>query len=129
MEWKSDGTYSEDTWPDDAVLATDEEVATYWKKTPPSRQMLGRVAGRPTWVDLPAPTYDEMVAAAERQRQVLIDKAMQSIGVIQLKLQAGRKLTPAETIKLNATLDYIDVVTATDTSIAPDINWPERPAV
>ncbi|RDT13519.1 tail fiber assembly protein, partial [Enterobacter roggenkampii] len=58
----------------------------------------------------------------------LIDEAMQSISVIQLKLQAGRKLTTAETEKLNNTLDYIDEVTATDISTAPDITWPEKPA-
>ncbi|MDI5754536.1 tail fiber assembly protein, partial [Salmonella enterica subsp. enterica serovar Montevideo] len=44
-----------------------------------------------------------------------------SISLIQLKLQAGRKLTQAETTRLNAVLDYIDAVTATDTSTAPKI--------
>ncbi|RDT08869.1 tail fiber assembly protein, partial [Enterobacter roggenkampii] len=28
----------------------------------------------------------------------------------------------------NNTLDYIDEVTATDISTAPDITWPEKPA-
>ncbi|WP_282748892.1 tail fiber assembly protein, partial [Hafnia paralvei] len=41
--------------------------------------------------------------------------------------QAGRKLTQAETTRLNAVLDYIDAVTATDTSTAPDVIWPEPP--
>ena len=49
---------------------------------------------------------------------------MQSISIIQLKLQAGRALSDAEKNKLNMTLDYIDAVTATDTATAPDINWP-----
>ena len=47
--------------------------------------------------------------------------------MIQLKLQAGRKLTQAETARLNAVLDYIDAVAAIDTSIAPDVIWPELP--
>ena len=67
------------------------------------------------------------VEAAEAQRQSLIDAAMASISLIQLKLQAGRKLTQAETTRLNAVLDYIDAVTATDTSTAPDVIWPELP--
>ena len=67
------------------------------------------------------------VEAAEAQRQSLINAAMASISLIQLKLQAGRKLTQAETTRLNAVLDYIDAVTATDTSTAPDIIWPEQP--
>lgn len=127
--WKEDGSYSEAMWPTDAVLLTDDEIDEYWKKSPPAWQQLGVVSGRPAWVDLPAPTHEELVAAAERQQQELIDNAMQSISVIQLKLQVGRKLTAAETEKLNTTLDYIDEVTATDTSTAPDVNWPERPAV
>ncbi|HFI1376454.1 TPA: tail fiber assembly protein [Escherichia coli] len=67
------------------------------------------------------------VEAAEAQRQSLINAAMASISLIQLKLQAGRKLTQAETTRLNAVLDYIDAVTATDTSTAPDVIWPELP--
>lgn len=68
-----------------------------------------------------------VVEAAEAQRQFLIDTAMASIGLIQLKLQAGRKLTEAETTRLNAVLDYIDAVEETDTSTAPDIEWPSPP--
>lgn len=64
---------------------------------------------------------------AKQQQQSLIDSAMASIGMIQLKLQAGRKLTTAETARLNSVLDYIDAVEATDTSTAPDINWPLPP--
>ncbi|HCP9972950.1 TPA: tail fiber assembly protein [Escherichia coli] len=72
-------------------------------------------------------TYDELLREAEAQRQSQIDAAMASISLIQLKLQAGRKLTQAETTRLNAVLDYIDAVTATDTSTAPDVIWPVPP--
>ncbi|MFM2530836.1 tail fiber assembly protein, partial [Escherichia coli] len=67
------------------------------------------------------------VESAENKRQQLINDAMQSISFIQLKLQAGRKLTQAETTRLNAVLDYIDAVTATDTGTVPGIIWPEFP--
>ncbi|MBY8648525.1 tail fiber assembly protein [Escherichia coli] len=77
------------------------------------------------WVTDTEAQHSAAVDAAEAQRQSLIDAAMASISLIQLKLQAGRKLTQAETTRLNAVLDYIDAVTATDTSTAPDINWPE----
>ncbi len=65
--------------------------------------------------------------AAEVKRQSLIDAAMASISLIQLKLQAGRKLTQPENTRLNAVLDYIDAVAATDSSSAPDVIWPELP--
>ena len=79
------------------------------------------------WVTDTEAQHSAAVEAAEAQRQSLIDAAMASISLIQLKLQAGRKLTQAETTRLNTVLDYIDAVTATDTSTAPDINWPAPP--
>lgn len=79
------------------------------------------------WVTDTEAQHCAAVEAAEAQRQSLIDAAMASISLIQLKLQAGRRLTQAETARLNAALDYIDAVTATDTSTAPDVIWPELP--
>ncbi|WP_112875669.1 tail fiber assembly protein [Escherichia coli] len=79
------------------------------------------------WVTDTEAQHSAAVDAAEAQRQSLIDAAMASISLIQLKLRAGRKLTQAETTQLNAVLDYIDAVTATDTSTAPDVIWPELP--
>ena len=79
------------------------------------------------WVTDTEAQHGAAVEAAEAQRQSLIDAAMASISLIQLKLQAGRKLTQAETTRLNAVLDYIDAVTATDASTAPDIEWPVSP--
>ncbi|ELS5671393.1 tail fiber assembly protein [Escherichia coli] len=79
------------------------------------------------WVTDTEAQHSAAVEAAEAQRQSLIDAAMASISLIQLKLQAGRKLTQAETTRLNAVLDYIDAVKVTDTSTAPDVIWPELP--
>ncbi|HBV1526409.1 TPA: tail fiber assembly protein [Escherichia coli] len=79
------------------------------------------------WVTDTEAQHSAALDAAEAQRQSLIDAAMDSISLIQLKLQAGRKLTQAETTRLNAVLDYIDAVEATDTSTAPDVIWPELP--
>ncbi|QMD53369.1 tail fiber assembly protein [Citrobacter sp. RHB35-C21] len=124
--WKSDGTYSDKEWPDDAVLLSDSEALEFWKQNPPNGKTLGAVNGRPAWVDLPEPNYDELIEIAEQQRTRLIDDAMQSIAVIQLKLHAGRKLTGEETLRLNQALDYINEVEAADTSTAPDVSWPER---
>ncbi|EIE7462350.1 tail fiber assembly protein [Escherichia coli] len=79
------------------------------------------------WVTDTEAQHSAAVDAAEAQRQSLIDAAMVSISLIQLKLQAGRKLAQAETTRLNVALDYIDALTATDTSTAPDVIWPELP--
>lgn len=79
------------------------------------------------WVTDTEAQHGAAVKAAEIQRQSLIYTAMAPISLIQLKLQAGRNLTQAETTRLNAVLDYIDAVQATDTSTAPDVIWPEPP--
>ncbi|EOT1278016.1 tail fiber assembly protein [Escherichia coli] len=79
------------------------------------------------WVTDTEAQHSAAVEAAEAQRQSLIDAAMASISLIQLKLRAGRNLAQAETARLNAALDYIDAVEATDTSTAPDVIWPELP--
>ena len=79
------------------------------------------------WVTDTEEQHSAAVDAAEAQRQSLIDTAMASISLIQLKLQAGRKLTQAENTRLNAVLDYTDAVMATDTSTAPDVIWPVPP--
>lgn len=119
------------TWPADGIEVSDEDAITFNGSNEPTGKMLDYQNGTLCWVDRPAPemTKEQLIAIAEGKRESLIDQAMQSISVIQLKLQAGRKLTTAETEKLNNTLDYIDAVTAIDTATAPDINWPERPAV
>ncbi|HFL9506760.1 TPA: tail fiber assembly protein, partial [Escherichia coli] len=64
---------------------------------------------------------------ARQQRQQRVKQAMASVDLINLKLRAGRSLTPEETAKLNAVLDYIDELNALDISTAPEISWPEAP--
>ncbi|EIY6292176.1 tail fiber assembly protein, partial [Escherichia coli] len=54
------------------------------------------------WVTDTEAQHRAAVDMAETQRQSLIDAAMVSISLIQLKLQAGRKLTQAENTRLNA---------------------------
>ncbi|EJT8722737.1 tail fiber assembly protein [Escherichia coli] len=81
------------------------------------------------WVTDTVAQHSAAVGAAEAQRQSLIDTAMASISLIQLKLQAGRNLTQAETARLNAVLDYLDALEMVDTSSAPDIEWPTPPEV
>lgn len=78
------------------------------------------------WVVDTEAQHSAAVEAAETKRQSLIDTAMASISLIQLKLRAGRKLTQAETTQLNSVLDYIDELNAMDLTTAPDLNWPEK---
>lgn len=127
-EWKTDGTYPESKWPVDAVEATDDETAEFWKRNPPAGMILGDQSGRPAWIKLPEPTQDELIASAVIKRDSLIASSMRSINFIQLKLQAGRTLSEAEDNKLNTVIDYIDALSAVDLNSAPNIDWPELTA-
>lgn len=76
------------------------------------------------WVTDAAAQQAAAADDAEQYRAGLINAAMESIAVIQLKLQASRTLTDAEQNQLDRTLDYIDEVTLMSIESAPDIAWP-----
>lgn len=63
--WKNDGTYTDASWPLEAVLISEEEQSIYWKQSPPEGKQLGSENGRPAWVDSPLPSLADL-AGAER---------------------------------------------------------------
>ena len=122
--WRDNGMYTEENWPDDAVLMTPEEMEEYYGKGSPPGMMLGSKDGRPAWVELP---HEMQVNIAAFKKQSLMDAANQKISVWQTKLLMGRKLTETEMGQLNLWMDYIDVLDAIDPSDAPEIEWPVEP--
>jgi Caudovirales tail fibre assembly protein. len=79
------------------------------------------VNGRPT---LEKPTIDYVAVATSRKNEI-IREAMQSINVIQMKMQSGRKLTSDEECVRDRVLDFIDEIESLDLTKAPDITFPE----
>ncbi|ENR0228025.1 tail fiber assembly protein [Enterobacter roggenkampii] len=118
------------SWPEDGV-AVDDAVASEFMGEPPEGKM--RVAGNdgyPIWVDKPEPTYDELVAAADAEKQERIDQANEYMNSKQWPGKAAMgRLKDNEKAQYNAWLDYLDELEAVDTSTAPDITWPTPPAV
>lgn len=115
------------TLPEDLMEISDEAFQQYFIEMPPAgKYRAASEDGSPEWVDIAQPSKDALISIAEQERQNRIDTALNLIAVIQLKLQAGRKLTTEETASLNNVLDYIDAVNNTDISMAPDIEWPEN---
>lgn len=112
--------------PEDAVAVSQETYDAMFEGQANGQMIATGADGGPVLMDKPLPSHEVMVEIAEQNRQSLIDSAMQSVSVLQLKLQAGRKLTTAEASRLNAVLDYIDEVNAVDTSTAPEIDWPQK---
>ncbi|HCQ7757343.1 tail fiber assembly protein [Citrobacter sp. 50677481] len=84
--------------------------------------------GLPAWGDIPPPTQDELVVAADVEKQSRIDQANAYMNSKQWpgKAAIGR-LKGDELVQYNLWLDYLDALEAVDTSSAPDINWPTPP--
>ncbi|HCE8953889.1 TPA: tail fiber assembly protein [Raoultella ornithinolytica] len=112
--------------PEDAVAVSQETYTAMFEGQANGKMIATGKDGGPVLIDKPLPSHEVMVEIAEQNRQALVESAMQSVGVLQLKLQAGRKLTTAEASRLNEVLDYIDKVNAVDTSTAPEIGWPQK---
>lgn len=123
--WKEDGTYSEGTWPEDAVEVSNEDAATYWRTAPPAGMMLGAVDASPVWVDIPLPSADELAATAERQKASLRTVADKEIAWRQDAVDAGIA-TETEASELQAWKLYRVQLMRVDAS---DPVWPETPAL
>ncbi|EIR2440184.1 tail fiber assembly protein, partial [Escherichia coli] len=63
------------SWPDDAV-EVDEQVYIEFSGLPPKGKI--RIAGEngfPAWSEIPPPTHEEQIAAAELKKQQLINQS------------------------------------------------------
>ncbi|ENN6548486.1 tail fiber assembly protein [Enterobacter hormaechei] len=118
-----------DSWPEDGV-AVDDAVASEFMGEPPEGKV--RVTGNdgyPIWVDKPEPTYEELVTAADAEKQERIDQANEYMNSKQWPGKAAMgRLKDSEREQYSAWLDYLDALEAVDTSSAPDIEWPIPPS-
>ena len=104
-------------------------VFTEFTQTPPpGKYRIAGGDGMPAWEDIPTPTHEQLIAAAETEKQSRIDKANDYINSKQWpgKAAIGR-LKGNELAQYNLRLDYLDALEAVDTSGAPDIEWPKQP--
>lgn len=123
--WKEEFDASE-SWPDDAVEVTDEIFAEF-SSDPPFGKMLGAGKdGLPAWIDIPAPSREELIAEAEQHKSALLIEAQATISLWQTELQLGI-ISDEDKASLIAWMNYIKAVQAVDTSKAPDITWPDKP--
>lgn len=116
------------TWPNDGVDVSDAIYFEYSGMPPEGKIRRPGDDGMPGWVDAPAKSKDELIAEAERYRQVLIAQANDYINSKQWtgKAAIGR-LKGDELAQYNLWLDYLDALEIVDVSPAPVIEWPEQP--
>lgn len=72
---------------------------------------------------------DSAISDAENKKRILINEATEYVNSKQWpgKAAIGR-LKGDELAQYNLWLDYLDALDVVDTSSAPDITWPEKPA-
>ncbi|WP_333498473.1 tail fiber assembly protein [Kluyvera sp. CHPC 1.2972] len=119
-----------DSWPEDGIDVEDS-IFIEFTGIPPEGMMRG-VSGdnMPLWIEQPEPTQDELIAAADVEKQDRIDRANVYMNGKQWPGKAAMgRLKDSEKIQYSLWLDYLDALEAVDTSSAPDINWPESPEV
>ncbi len=113
------------------LTGTTELPDNHWfftLETVPAGKLIAVEAGEPLLVDEPAPTGEELVAAADAQKQLLITAANDYMNSRQWpgKAAIGR-LKGVELTQYGLWLDYLDALDVVDTSTAPDIDWPAQP--
>ncbi|MGL5283974.1 MAG: tail fiber assembly protein [Plesiomonas shigelloides] len=126
--WKDDGTYTSESWPADTVLLTQEEADTYWKVSAPEGKQLGSTPdGRPCWVDIPPPSPEELITQADAVKSTLQREAEDAIKPLERAKSLGIA-TPQELVLLTEWEKYSVYLMRVDTSTAPNITWPVKPA-
>lgn len=83
-------------------------------------------SGLPVLLDLPEPTQDELIAAAEATRKSLVIEAQSAISLWQTELQLGI-ISDEDKASLIKWMKYIQALKTVDASTAPDIEWPVKP--
>ncbi|MDM2775694.1 tail fiber assembly protein [Citrobacter sp. Cpo142] len=113
-------------WPETGV-DVDESIFKEFTSSSPGKKRVAGDDGLPAWVDIPAPTHDELVEQAEAKRQSLLDEANKITADWRTELTLGI-ISDDDKAKLTEWMKYIKAVKAVDTSTAPDVIWPEKPA-
>ena len=125
-------------------LVTDHRGETVYRTSTGEPVTVSKLGEYPegTTVDAPSTPYDKWdgkkwvadddakhaadVAAAEQQKTNMLNAANSKISLWQTELQLGI-ISDDDKASLIAWIGYIKAVTATDTSTAPDIEWPVSP--
>ncbi|NWA23732.1 tail fiber assembly protein [Pseudomonas gingeri] len=72
------------TWPVDAIEMSEAEVSEFWCVQAPDGKLLGADAGgRPAWVDIPAPSVEELTSRAVALMNQYISAATVAIAPLQ----------------------------------------------
>lgn len=110
----------------DALDVSDSVAMEFMSDDPMGKVRVAGSDGYPAWGDIPPPTHEELVYQAEMRRQSLLDEANAIMADWRTELTLGI-ISDGDKAKLTAWMMYIQHVKAVDTSLVPDITWPDKP--
>ncbi len=113
------------TFPSDAMLV-ENAVFEEFTRVNSGKVRATNEKGLPVWIEAPEPTQTELIAEAEYQKQALLTEATAAIAPLQDAVDLGIA-TDEEREQLKKWKNYRVLINRVDTSIAPNINWPEKP--
>lgn len=116
------------TWPVDAIDITDAQATEFMGDPPEGKKREAGSNGAPEWVDIPPPTHDEEVEAAEQHRQQLLREIDEVTADWRVELMLG-DISDEDKDKLSEWMEYKKMVKAVDSSTAPAVTWPTEPAL
>ncbi|HGA2743197.1 TPA: tail fiber assembly protein [Enterobacter roggenkampii] len=116
-------------WPVDGVDVDESVFATYTGTAPSGKMMGADENGYPVWVSTPPLTREQQIAVAENEK---VSRIVEANSFMISKQWPGKaaigRLKGDELAQYNLWLDYLDELEAVNTSAAPDIEWPGKPA-
>ncbi|HCB1864667.1 TPA: tail fiber assembly protein [Citrobacter amalonaticus] len=111
------------------VIEVSDSVRDKYNFVVPDGKQLGCKNGRPAWVDIPPPTREELIAAAEQVRQQMLAHADITMLDWRTELMLG-EISDANKEKLSAWLAYKNEVKSVDVSTDhAHVSWPVPPEV
>lgn len=115
-------------WPTDGVSVADAVFNEFAAPAPVGKIRAAGRDGLPVWVDIPHPPREQLIVAAERNRQELLSYADRVIADWRTEL-ALDEISDGDKVKLSAWMAYkraVKAVSAED-AVAPDFAWPVQP--
>lgn len=115
--------------PDDLITVTDDMFIEYSSSPPGGKRRVAGNDGYPAWADTVPPTYEELVSAAEEERQQRLTHVDNVILDWRTELMLG-EISEAKRAKLSEWLAYKNDVKLVDVTINPEkVSWPALPEV
>ncbi|PFF93581.1 tail fiber assembly protein [Escherichia albertii] len=115
------------SWPEDAVMVEQSVYDEFAANRYPEDKI--RIAGEdgfPRWDNAPAPTEEQLIDGAENKRNKLMKAANAAIAPLQDAVELGIA-TDEEIVLLKEWKKYRVLLNRVDTSLAPEISWPDLP--